>query len=83
MSRVDIDAVDTGDFVGRVVLEVKWVKKSALVEVQSVNLMAGSGDNSVTRGVVVGNCSTGFGYSCAVVEATLVVQRNGAVVLKM
>ena len=33
MSRVDIDAVDTGDFVGRVGLEVEGTEKSALVEV--------------------------------------------------
>jgi len=32
---------------------------------------------------VVGNCSTGFGYSGTVVEATLVVQGNGTVVLKV
>ena len=48
MSRVDIDAVDASNFVGRVVLEVKGVEESTLVEVQSVNLMAGSGDDGVT-----------------------------------
>ena len=45
--------------------------------------MTGSGNDSVTRRVVVGNCSTSLGYSCAVVEAALVVQRNGAVVLEV
>ena len=48
MSRVDIDAVDASNFVGRVVLEVKGVKKSTLVEVQSVNLVSRSGDDGVT-----------------------------------
>jgi len=48
VSRVDIDAVDASNFVGRVVLEVKGVEESTLVEVQSVNLMAGSGDDGVT-----------------------------------
>jgi len=83
MSRIDIDAVDASDFVGRVVLEVKGIEEPTLVEVQSVNLMAGSCDDSVTRGVVVGNCPAGFGYSRAVIEATLVVQGNGTVVLKV
>ena len=45
--------------------------------------MAGSGDNSVARGVVVSDGSTGFGYACAVVEPALVMQRNRTVVLKV
>jgi hypothetical protein len=48
MSRIDIDAVDAGNFVGRVILEVKGTKESTLVEVQSINLVTGSGDDSVT-----------------------------------
>lgn len=83
MSGVDIDAVDARNFVGRINLEVKRIEESTLVEVQSVNLMAGSGNDSIARWVVVGNRSTGFGYSRAMVEATLVVQRDGTVVLKM
>jgi len=83
MSGVDIDAVNTGNFVRRVVLEVKGVEETALIEVQSINLMARSGNDCVTRGVVIGNRSTGSGYSCAVVEATLVVECNGTVVLKV
>jgi len=83
MSRVDINTVDAGNFVGRIILEVKRTEESTLVEVQSINLMTGSGDDRVTRGVVIGNCSTGFGYSCAVVEAALVVQRDRPVVLKV
>jgi len=48
MGGVDIDTVDASDFVGRVVLEVKGIKESTLVEVQPVNLMTGSSDDSVT-----------------------------------
>lgn len=33
MSRVDIDAVDAGDLVGRVILEVKRTEEPTLVEV--------------------------------------------------
>jgi hypothetical protein len=33
MSRVDVDTVDAGNFVGRVVLEVKGTEESTLVEV--------------------------------------------------
>ena len=67
MSRVDINTIDASNIVGRVILEVKRIKKSTLVKVQSVNLMAGSSNNSVARGVVVSDGSTGFGYACAVV----------------
>jgi hypothetical protein len=45
--------------------------------------MTGSCDDSVTRGVVIGNCATGFWYARAVVEPALVVQRDRTVVLKM
>ena len=83
MSRVDIDAVDAGDLVGRVILEVKRTEEPTLVEVQSINLMTGSGDDRVTRWVVVGDCSTGFRYSRAVVETTLVMERDRTVVLKV
>ena len=83
MGRIYVNAVYASNFVWRVILEVKRIKESTLVEVQSVNLMTGRGDDSVTRGVVVGNCSTGFGYACAVVEPTLVMQRNRTVVLKV
>jgi len=83
MSRVDIDAVDAGNFVGRIILEVKRTEESTLVEVQSINLMTGSGDDRVTRGVVVSNCSTGFRYPCTVVETTLVVQRDRTIILKV
>jgi hypothetical protein len=48
MSGVYVNAVDTGNFVGGVVLEVKGIEKSALVEVQPVNLVTGSCDDSVT-----------------------------------
>lgn len=47
MSRVDIDAVDAGNIVGRIVLEVKGIEESTLVKVQSVNLMTRCGDDSV------------------------------------
>ena len=83
MSRVDIDAVDTSNFVGRVVLKVKGAEEPTLVEIQSVNLVAGSGDDSVTCGVMIGDRSTGFGYPRTVVEATLVVEGNGTVVLNV
>ena len=83
MGRVDIDAVHASNFVWRVMLEVKGIEEATLVEVQSVNLMTGRGDDGVTRGVMVGNRSTGFGYACAVVEAALVVEGNGTVVLKV
>lgn len=33
MSRIDIDAVDTGNFIGRVGLEIKGIEESTLVEV--------------------------------------------------
>jgi len=48
VGRVDIDAVDAGNFVGRVVLEVEGIEETTLVEIQSINLMTGSGDDSVT-----------------------------------
>lgn len=48
MSRVDINAVDTGDFVGRIILEVKGIKETTLIEVQSINLVTRSGNDSVT-----------------------------------
>ena len=47
MSRVDVDAVDTSNFVGGVGLEVEGTEESTLVEIQSVNLMAGCSDDSV------------------------------------
>ena len=83
MGRVDINAVDAGNFVGRIILKIKGIEESTLVEVQSINLMTRSGDDRVTRGVVVSNCSASFGYSCAVVETTLVVQCDRTVVLKV
>lgn len=83
MARVYINAVHTSNFVGGVILKVKGTKESALVEVQPVNLVTGRGDDSVTRGVVVGNRSTGFWYACAVVEPALVVQRNRTIVLEV
>jgi hypothetical protein len=76
MSRIYINAVHTSNFVGRVILKVKRTKESALIQVQSINLVTGRCDDSVTRGVMVGNCSTGFWYARAVVEPTLVVQGN-------
>jgi len=48
MSRIDINTVDAGNFVGRIVLEVKGIEESTLVEIQSINLMTGSGDDRVT-----------------------------------
>jgi len=83
MSRVDIDTVDAGNFVGRIILEVKRTEEPTLVEVQSIDLMTGSGDDRVTRGVVISNCSTGFRYSRAMVETTLVVQRDRTVILEV
>lgn len=76
MGRVYINAVHASNFVGRVILKVKGAEESALIEVQPVNFVTGRGDDSVTRGVMVGNRSTGFGYACAVVEPALVVQRD-------
>jgi hypothetical protein len=76
MSRVNINAVDASDFVGRVILKVEGIEKLTLVEVQPVNLVAGGCDDSVTRGVVVGNCSTGFGYARAMVKPALVMHRD-------
>lgn len=76
MSRVDINAVDASNFVGRVILKVKGVEELTLVEVQPVNLVAGGCDYGITRGVVVGDCPTGFGYACAVVKPALVMHRD-------
>ena len=48
MSRVDINAIDAGNIVGRVILEVKRIKESTLAEVQSIHFVTGSGDDRVT-----------------------------------
>ena len=76
MSRVDINAVDSSNFIGRAILEVKRVEESTLVEIQPVNFMTGSGDNSVAGWVVVSNRPTGLGYSCAVIEPALIMKGN-------
>ena len=83
MRRVDINAVNSGNFVGRIILEVEGIEKSTLVKVQSIDLMTGGGNDRVTRGVVISNRSTGLRYPGAVVETALVVQRDRTIVLKV
>jgi len=47
VSGVDINAIYPGNFIRRIFLEVKGIEESALVEVQSINLMTGSGDDGI------------------------------------
>lgn len=83
MRRINIYRIDAQDVVSVYICQCEWIEKLADREIEAKNLVPGGREKCVTGGKVVCQRSAEAGDASPVVETTLSVQFDSAIVLEM